>query len=61
LISIPVSIVLGYIALYTLEEATVLSGWAKALWLYLTRREEFKRLFVERRKLQRELSEIGGS
>jgi len=59
LISIPVSMVLGYVALYTLEEATILSGWAKALWLFMTRREEFKRLFVERRRLQRELSEIG--
>ncbi|MFN6963510.1 MAG: 1-acyl-sn-glycerol-3-phosphate acyltransferase [Pyrinomonadaceae bacterium] len=59
LASLPASAALGYIALYTLEEATELSGWAKAVWLYLTRREEFLRLFVERLRLQRHLSEIG--
>ncbi|MFN2412039.1 MAG: 1-acyl-sn-glycerol-3-phosphate acyltransferase, partial [Pyrinomonadaceae bacterium] len=55
LVSIPVSVLLGYAALYTLEEWEELHGWARALWLYLTKREEFLKLFVERRKLQREL------
>lgn len=58
-VSIPVSIILGYIALYTLEEAAELRGWANAVWLYITRKEEFLKLFVERRQLQKELRDIG--
>jgi glycerol-3-phosphate O-acyltransferase / dihydroxyacetone phosphate acyltransferase len=56
LISIPVAIGLGYAALYSLEEAAELRGWARAVWLFLFRRERFLRLFVERRDLYREIA-----
>ena len=58
LVSIPVSFLCGYAALYTLEEIEELRGWARAIWLFLTRREKFLRLFVERRELQQELREF---
>lgn len=58
LVSIPVSFLCGYAALYTLEETEELRGWAKAILLFLTNREKFLRLFVERRDLQRELREF---
>jgi len=58
LASIPVSFVCGYAALYTLEQIEELRGWTKAIWLFLTSREKFLRLFVERRDLQRELREF---
>jgi len=61
LISLPLSMSLGYIALYALEQGAELSGWAKAVWLYLTRRDEFLRLFAERLKLQRQLNELSSS
>jgi 1-acyl-sn-glycerol-3-phosphate acyltransferase len=55
LASIPFSFLCGYIALYSLEEISEMSGWAKAIWYFFTRREAFLRLFVERRGLQEEL------
>ncbi len=58
LVSIPLSIVSGYIALHASEEIEDLRGWAKAIWLFLTRREAFLRMFVERRELQHELREF---
>jgi glycerol-3-phosphate O-acyltransferase/dihydroxyacetone phosphate acyltransferase len=58
LASLPASMLCGYIALYSQEEIIELSGWAKAIWLFLTRREAFLRMFVERRELQHELSEF---
>jgi len=33
-------------------------GWAKAIVLFLTRKEKFLRLFVERRELQEALREF---
>ena len=57
LISIPFSFVSGYIALYTLEEFEEMRGWARAIWLFLTKRESFLRLLVERRELREELRE----
>lgn len=56
--AVPISFVCGYAALYSLEEIEELRGWANAIRLYLTRKEEFLRLFVERRDLQRELREF---
>ena len=56
LLSLPVSLMCGYIALYTLEQIEELSGWAKAIWLFLTKREAFLRMFVKRRELQVELN-----
>ncbi len=58
LISIPTAFLCGYLALYTLEEIEELRGWAKAIWLFLTKREKFLRLFVERRELQTALKEF---
>lgn len=55
LASIPFSFLCGYAALYSLEEIAEMSGWARAIWLFLTRREKFLRLFVERRDLQEAL------
>ena len=51
LASIPISIISGYVALYSLEEASELSGWAKAIRLFVFNRERFLRLFVTRREL----------
>lgn len=58
LVSIPFSFLCGYIALYSLEEFEEMRGWAKAIWLFLAKREMFLRLFVERRELQAELREF---
>jgi 1-acyl-sn-glycerol-3-phosphate acyltransferase len=58
LVSIPVAFACGYIALYSLEEFEELRGWTKAVWLFLTRREKFLRLFVERRELLEDLREF---
>ncbi len=52
---IPVSFLLGYAALYTLEEFAEARGWARAIRLFLTEREKFLRLFVERREIQNAL------
>ncbi|HMQ05321.1 MAG TPA: lysophospholipid acyltransferase family protein [Pyrinomonadaceae bacterium] len=55
LLSIPIWIVCGYVAMRTQEEVAELSGWARATWLYFARREAFLRMFVERRELQHRL------
>lgn len=55
LLSIPVTVVSGYLAMYSQEEILELSGWARAIWIYLTRRETFLRMFIERRELQNQL------
>jgi hypothetical protein len=52
LLVLPLGFLLGYAALYTLEELEEARGWAKAIILFLTRREKFLRLFVERREIQ---------
>ena len=58
LASVPFSFVTGYIALYSLEELAEMRGWARAIWLFLTRKEMFLRLFVERRELRKRLREF---
>ena len=58
LLSIPISVISGYVALYCLEEIVDLSGWAKAIWIFLVRRETFLRLFIERRELKREIEAV---
>lgn len=58
LASIPFSFVSGYIALYSLEELEEMRGWAKAIWLFLAKKEKFLRLYVERRELQEALREF---
>jgi hypothetical protein len=55
LLAIPTGFLLGYAALYTLEEFEEARGWARAIVIFLTRREKFLRLFVERRELQEQI------
>jgi 1-acyl-sn-glycerol-3-phosphate acyltransferase len=55
LLVIPVGFLLGYAALYTLEEIAEAGGWANAIFQFLFRREKFLRLFVERRELQEQI------
>ncbi len=59
LISIPVTVICGYASLYSLEEIAELRGWANAIRLFLTKRDAFLRMFVERRELQLQLQEFG--
>ncbi|MEO8042493.1 MAG: lysophospholipid acyltransferase family protein [Acidobacteriota bacterium] len=58
LASIPFSFLCGYIALYSLEELEEMRGWAKAIWLFLAKKEKFLRMYVERRELQDALREF---
>jgi hypothetical protein len=58
LASIPFSFLCGYIALYSLEELEEMRGWAKAIWLFLMKKEKFLRLYVERRELREALREF---
>lgn len=58
LLSIPVTMASAYAALYSLEEIEEMRGWAKAIWLFLRKRETFLRLFVERRELLDDLREF---
>lgn len=58
LVSIPFSALGGYVALYSLEELSEMRGWARAIWVFLTKRERFLRLFVERREIQAMLREF---
>ena len=51
LISIPLSILSGYIALRSLEEIEDLRGWFRAVWLFYRKREIFLQLLIERRAL----------
>ncbi|QYO66636.1 lysophospholipid acyltransferase family protein [Leptolyngbya sp. 7M] len=53
--SIPISALFGLVALYTIEQFEDLRGWANAVALFLTKKEVFLRLFVERREMQRKL------
>lgn len=51
LASIPFSFAAGYVTLYSWEEATEMRGWANAIRAYLTDKDRFLRLYVERRDL----------
>lgn len=53
--SIPFSFIAGYIALYSWEEATEMSGWANAIWVFLTDKKNFMKMYKQRRELMREL------
>lgn len=59
LISIPVSIICGYVALVSLEEFVELRGWYKAVWLFYLKRELFVKLVMERRAIHQELENNG--
>ncbi|MGI8469680.1 MAG: hypothetical protein ACR2N3_14645, partial [Pyrinomonadaceae bacterium] len=58
LLSIPVVILCGYVALRSSETLIDLSVWIKSAWLLFRRRALFLRLLVERETLQREIGEI---
>lgn len=58
LLILPIGFLLGYAALYTLEEFAEASGWAKAIVKFVTTREKFLRLYVERRDLQERIQVI---
>jgi 1-acyl-sn-glycerol-3-phosphate acyltransferase len=58
LLVIPAGFLLGYSALYALEEFEEAKGWARAIVIFLTRREKFLRLFVERRELQEQIKQL---
>ena len=55
LLSIPISFLCGYVALRTFEELEEMRGWINAAWLFLSKRDKFLRLLVERRKFYEEL------
>ncbi len=56
--AIPIAFGCGYAALFSLEQVEELRGWAKAVWLFLTKREKFLRLYIERRQLLKELRDF---
>lgn len=53
---IPLGFLLGYATLYTLEEFEEARGWASAIWIFVTKRDRFLRLYVERREISERLS-----
>ena len=55
LLSIPIAFLCGYVALRTFEELEEMRGWINAAWLFLSKRDKFLRLLVERRKFYEEL------
>ncbi len=55
LISLPLSFLSGYAALYSLEEIAELKGWGKAILRYFFSRDKFLRLYAERRALLDEI------
>jgi hypothetical protein len=60
LISIPVAIFSGYIAMRSLEEVEDLHGWFRAIKLFYLNREKFMQLLVERRALHEDIEREKG-
>ena len=58
LISIPVTILSGYIALRSSETLIDMRVWLKSVWLLFRQRALFLRLLVQRESLQKEIGEI---
>ena len=58
LISIPITILCGYIALRSSETLIDLSIWIKSVWLLFRQRGLFLRLLVQRETLQKEIRNI---
>ena len=58
LLSIPVTILCGYIALRTSETLIDMTVWLKSAWLLFRQRALFLRLLFERETLQKEIGEI---
>jgi len=55
LLSLPLSIISGYVAMRTLEELADLRGWFRAIRLFYTKRKKFLQLLTERRALHEAL------
>lgn len=58
LISVPVTILCGYVALRSSETLIDMRVWLKSVWLLFRQRALFVRLLVQRESLQREIGEI---
>ncbi len=58
LLSIPITILCGYIALRSSETLIDLNVWIKSAWLLFRQRALFLRLLVRRKTLQEEIGEI---
>ena len=58
LISIPVTILCGYIALRSSETLIDMRVWLKAAWLLFRQRGLFLRLLVQRQSLQKEIGDL---
>ena len=58
LVSIPLTILCGYIALRSSETLIDMTVWVKSAWLLFRQRALFLRLLVERETLQKEIGEI---
>ncbi len=58
LAAVPAVALLGLIALNSIERFEDLRGWGNAVTFFLTRREKFLRLFVERKTMQKSLREF---
>ncbi len=58
LLSIPATILCGYIALRSLETLIDMGVWLKSAWLLFRERALFLRLLVERETLQKEIGEL---
>ncbi|CAN5467999.1 hypothetical protein BH10ACI1_BH10ACI1_11090 [soil metagenome] len=55
LLSIPLAIFSGYVAMRLLEEIEELRGWFRAVRLFYLKRDKFMQLLIERRALHEEL------
>jgi glycerol-3-phosphate O-acyltransferase / dihydroxyacetone phosphate acyltransferase len=60
LLSIPLAVLCGYVALRSSETLIDLGVWLRAAWLLVRRRGRFLRLLVERETLQQEIGEVIG-
>lgn len=58
LISVPVTILCGYVALRSSETLIDMRVWLRAAWLLLRRRALFLRLLIRRESLQREIRKV---
>ena len=58
LLSIPITILCGYIALRSSETLIDMTIWLKSAWLLFRQRALFLRLLLERETLQKEIGEI---
>jgi len=58
LLSVPIAILCGYVALRSFETLVDMRVWLKATWILFRQRALFLRLLVERETLQKEIEEI---